>query len=137
MNLRLALSAGLFASYVDAQFYPLFPVIASGSCFCTADADYPQSGHQLELFPYPTQALCIKHACDGDPCDADEDDDGHCDSWDNCVSTENRDQADSDFDGIGDACDNCPNIFGNSCVNCCDEMNCGGNCRIVESGDEW
>lgn len=38
----------------------------------------------------------------------DQDNDGVCDSFDNCPTTPNTDQADTDGDGIGDTCDNCP-----------------------------
>ena len=36
---------------------------------------------------------------------SDEDDDGIIDEEDNCVNTENTNQADSDGDGVGDACE--------------------------------
>jgi hypothetical protein len=36
---------------------------------------------------------------------SDEDDDGIIDEEDNCVNTENANQADNDGDGVGDACE--------------------------------
>jgi hypothetical protein len=40
----------------------------------------------------------------------DADSDRINDSFDNCPSVANPDQADSDGDGLGDACDNCPSV---------------------------
>ena len=40
----------------------------------------------------------------------DYDEDGHEDSFDNCVFVSNTDQADGDGDGIGDVCDNCASV---------------------------
>jgi hypothetical protein len=37
----------------------------------------------------------------------DSDNDGLCDSEDNCPAVDNTDQADGDGDGLGDVCDNC------------------------------
>ncbi|MBN1512970.1 MAG: thrombospondin type 3 repeat-containing protein [Phycisphaerae bacterium] len=60
----------------------------------------------------------------------DADEDGFCDSDDNCPTVFNPDQADTDGDGIGDACDNCPTVtnadqadvdgdgIGDACDNC-------------------
>jgi hypothetical protein len=60
----------------------------------------------------------------------DADEDGICDSDDNCPTVFNPDQADTDGDGIGDACDNCPTVanpdqadtdgdgIGDACDNC-------------------
>jgi hypothetical protein len=42
---------------------------------------------------------------------SDSDDDGVCDSVDNCPTAYNPDQADEDDDGVGDACDNCPTVY--------------------------
>ncbi|MEE8311309.1 MAG: kelch repeat-containing protein, partial [Candidatus Binatia bacterium] len=39
----------------------------------------------------------------------DSDGDGVCDDADNCINTQNADQADNDADGNGNACDVCPN----------------------------
>lgn len=44
----------------------------------------------------------------GDPCDADDDNDGAADVSDNCPTTANSDQADWDGDRIGNACDSTP-----------------------------
>ncbi|MBM4319746.1 MAG: hypothetical protein FJ125_07250, partial [Deltaproteobacteria bacterium] len=40
----------------------------------------------------------------------DRDEDGICESDDNCPNAFNPDQADMDNDGVGDVCDNCPNL---------------------------
>jgi len=40
--------------------------------------------------------------------ETDSDDDGICDSKDNCPLVPNATQSDSDGDGLGDECDNCP-----------------------------
>lgn len=45
----------------------------------------------------------------------DADNDGICDTVDNCPSTANSDQADADNDGIGDVCDDCSIIPGTPC----------------------
>jgi len=41
-------------------------------------------------------------------CVADADEDGHCDTIDNCPDTPNANQLDTDGDSVGDACDECP-----------------------------
>lgn len=41
--------------------------------------------------------------------ESDVDEDGICDTDDNCPTTSNEDQLDGDKDGIGDVCDACPN----------------------------
>jgi hypothetical protein len=41
----------------------------------------------------------------------DVDGDVICDTYDNCPTTANQDQADLDDDGVGDACDNCPSVY--------------------------
>ena len=60
----------------------------------------------------------------------DTDEDGVCDSEDNCPAVDNADQDDADHDGDGDACDNCVDTanadqhnadgdqFGDACDNC-------------------
>ncbi|MGH2689038.1 MAG: hypothetical protein ACRDKW_09565, partial [Actinomycetota bacterium] len=49
--------------------------------------------------------------CQFDPAD-DADDDGRCESLDNCDTTYNPTQTDTDADGVGVACDNCnPTTF--------------------------
>merc|ERR1719348_1386862 len=46
---------------------------------------------------------------EGDACDNDSDNDGIDDSFDNCPTIPNANQANSDNDPLGDACDNCIN----------------------------
>ena len=46
----------------------------------------------------------------GGVCILDDDDDGLCNTEDNCPEIANPDQRDSDGDGLGDVCDNCPNV---------------------------
>ena len=41
---------------------------------------------------------------------SDLDNDGVCDSVDNCRTVANPNQSDIDHDGVGDACDNCPTV---------------------------
>ncbi len=43
------------------------------------------------------------------PC-SDADNDGICDSDDNCQTVDNGNQIDRDGDGVGDGCDNCPDL---------------------------
>ena len=52
-------------------------------------------------------ALLVLQRSVGGGC-IDSDDDGVCDSEDNCPAVANVNQADGDHDGRGDACDNCP-----------------------------
>ncbi|MBI3448653.1 MAG: PKD domain-containing protein [Acidobacteria bacterium] len=89
----------------------------------------PHAAGQVVMHDYVTSG--VKHAmvmgtdaqlvpCSGsitvtvtDPnCPAgDNDNDGVCDSSDNCPAAYNPTQADSDGDGAGDACDNCANLY--------------------------
>ena len=57
----------------------------------------------------------------------DTDDDGECDSTDNCPSVANENQADGDDDGVGDACDNCATTA-NANQNNSDSDNLGDAC---------
>ncbi|HOX96147.1 MAG TPA: DUF4215 domain-containing protein [Candidatus Woesebacteria bacterium] len=90
------------------------------------------------------------------PCN-DRDEDGICDSDDNCASVANSDQSDSDSDGIGDVCDNCRStanpdqsdsdndMLGNVCDNCASVANSnqqdddgdgiGNACDAIVCGD--
>merc|ERR1719419_2089570 len=72
---------------------------------------------------------------EGDACDFDSDNDGIDDSFDNCPTIPNANQANSDNDPLGDACDNCINDnnefqedadndgIGDDCDNCKDIYN--------------
>jgi hypothetical protein len=65
----------------------------------------------------------------------DSDNDGVCNSIDNCPNVPNRSQLDTDADGIGNACDNCPlvanplqtdtnhNGIGDACDYICGDVN--------------
>jgi hypothetical protein len=76
----------------------------------------------------------------------DTDDDGVPDSYDNCPTVANANQADSDFDGIGDACDNCPTVananqadvdhdgVGDACDNCPNTCN---SQQLNADGDQY
>ncbi len=61
----------------------------------------------------------------------DTDQDGVCDSVDNCPAVPNANQLDGDQDGIGDACDNCPTV-----PNPDQNPNaCQGKCDVDKDGD--
>jgi hypothetical protein len=68
----------------------------------------------------------------------DTDQDGVCDSDDNCVNTSNANQADADGDGVGDVCDNCKNTANPGQ----EDQNqngigdaCEGKCDVDKDGD--
>lgn len=61
------------------------------------------------------------------PFQADADQDGIADAFDNCVGALNPNQADADGDGVGDSCDACPSEAcpsGGGCSNGCPIANC-------------
>ena len=68
----------------------------------------------------------------------DTDEDGACDSEDNCAAVANENQADGDSDGVGDACDNCAttanadqaNADGDNLGDACD------NCDTAANNDQ-
>ena len=59
-----------------------------------------------EIAPGEVSALTAFYNILGAPCFYDEDGDGVCDPFDNCVSVFNSLQFDTDADGFGDDCDN-------------------------------
>ncbi|MDC3980714.1 thrombospondin type 3 repeat-containing protein [Polyangium jinanense] len=65
---------------------------------------------------------------------ADNDNDGVCNSDDNCRNDYNEDQADADNDGVGNACDNCRNTA-NSGQADDDNDGVGNACEIVSCAD--
>ena len=62
---------------------------------------------QWDFYADQSYALLVLQRSVGGGC-IDSDDDGVCDSEDNCPAVANVNQADGDHDGVGDACDNCP-----------------------------
>ena len=99
------------------------------------------------LFPNPngtwsqpadhSYAILVLQRSLGGAC-IDTDQDGVCDSDDNCVNTSNANQADADGDGVGDVCDNCKNTANPGQ----EDQNqngigdaCEGKCDVDKDGD--
>lgn len=76
---------------------------------------YAQNGYDPLMDPVPPSGAPIHTLIEfaviicPDSC-LDGDDDGICDTADNCPTVYNPSQADGDGDGVGDACDNCVNV---------------------------
>jgi len=121
-------SSGTIALYIDGQLQQSKPVAYTGDFGAPKEVNigylffqnqyrFPYTGYLDEIAIY---RRALKEAeiqwhynagqarpyC-GQPC-FDTDDDGVCDTQDNCPATANADQADADLDSLGDACDNCP-----------------------------
>ena len=62
---------------------------------------------QWDYYADQSYALLVLQRSVGGGC-IDSDDDGVCDSEDNCPAVANANQNDRDQDGRGDVCDNCP-----------------------------
>lgn len=95
--------------YFDYAYTLISRQNANGS-FQSPSGDWGSWGH----FPGGTVAeqayyLLVLNRSVGGGC-LDTDDDGKCDSDDNCPAVGNADQADGDDDGVGDVCDNCPTV---------------------------
>ena len=89
----------------------------------------------------PIDAICAAN-CDifdsssgTTKCFLDSDQDGICDTLDNCPLVFNADQLDQDFDGWGDVCDFCPNDPNNDedFDNVCGDID---NCPLVSNADQ-
>ncbi|MEF8715689.1 MAG: thrombospondin type 3 repeat-containing protein [Accumulibacter sp.] len=101
----------------------------------TADGYFPNPNGS---FGYPgvdhDYAILVLQRSLGGAC-VDSDQDGVCDSVDNCVQIPNPDQKDTDKDGVGDVCDNCPTVpnrdqkdsNGNGTGDACEAATCDVN----------
>lgn len=85
----------------------------------------------------PAYTVTVQAQC------TDLDNDGICDTSDNCPDTFNPSQADSDGDGVGDACDNCVDTANqdqadsnnNGIGDVCEDVPACGN-GVVDPGEE-
>jgi len=68
--------------------------------YWNADAHYADQAYALLVLERSLGGVCL-----------DGDDDGECETEDNCPQVPNPDQADRDGDGRGDVCDNCPDVL--------------------------
>jgi hypothetical protein len=104
--LRGAGGAGYYAGtpvgwYYDYA-YRLMSIQAASGQFANPNGSWdPQVDHAYAI-------LVLQRSLGGACVDSDQD--GVCDTEDNCVLTPNPDQADLDGDGVGDVCDNCPDV---------------------------
>jgi hypothetical protein len=113
-------NAGKYAHYLAEQLKPLWYYDYAYSLMTQQDATGRFTAQQIrDNGQTPTYASCWDNvACQayailvleralGGAC-IDTDQDGICDSDDNCPTDANEPQVDSDLDGVGDVCDNCP-----------------------------
>jgi hypothetical protein len=95
--------------YYDFAYTLLSQQIAQGQFnagfFQSPQGDWGGEGR----YANQAYALLVLQRSVGGGC-VDTDDDGVCDSEDNCPTTPNANQLDQDGDGRGDACDNCPSV---------------------------
>jgi hypothetical protein len=78
-----------------------------GSSYCYAAGEFPNPNSTWNYAVDHAYAILVLQRSLGGAC-VDTDQDGVCDSDDNCVNTPNPNQEDRDADGVGDLCDNCP-----------------------------
>ncbi len=84
-----------------------------------------------DLYSRQAYALLVLQRSTGGGC-VDSDDDGVCDSEDNCPAIANPNQEDGDGDGVGNVCDNCPNVA-NPGQEDDDGDGIGNACEVVEA----
>jgi hypothetical protein len=112
-------NAGKYANYLAETLKPMWYYDYAYSLMTQQDAAGRFTAQQIRNNGQtPFQARCWDNvACQayailvleralGGAC-IDTDEDGICDTDDNCPTNANEDQSDLDLDGVGDACDNC------------------------------
>ncbi len=112
-----AQGVGYYAGFPTGQYFDYAHQIMTHQCY---DGSLPIGGTdgsftcntapgRWNSYSAQSYALLVLQRAVGGAC-VDSDDDGICDTEDNCPSTPNANQADGDGDGVGNACDNCPDV---------------------------
>ena len=96
-------------SNAGGEGIPANPCVAGGSdgYFVPVNGRWP--GWEKNVAEQVFHILVLQRSVGGSCIDTDND--GLCDTEDNCPSVVNEDQADGDGDGVGDACDNCAPFY--------------------------
>jgi len=104
---RGAGDAGFYAGTPKGWYYDYAYRLMS---LQTAAGQFPNPNGTWSASADHGYALLVLLRSLGGAC-VDTDQDGVCDSDDNCPAVPNPDQSDKDKDGVGDVCDNCPAVF--------------------------
>jgi hypothetical protein len=120
VDARIGGQAGKYAHYLDQLIKPLWYYDYAYTLMTQQDANGRFTATSMRnngqtainhgcwnTIACQSYAILVLERALGGAC-IDTDDDGICDSDDNCANAANPDQVDSDGDGLGDACDACP-----------------------------